>query len=438
MTTTTRFQKTYDNRLKNLVHETGDIQLAVRRGVPRSTARGWLCCSRKEVVTLDVLEATGEELQHEVLRLRRRNEKLRAVLGIVVAILKVSGFTLANCRLPDSEKKAMLLRAIERSRSSLRLGAALRLLRISPARYHSWKRSEETCALDDRSSCPKTSPHQVTPPETHTIREMVTSPDYRHVPTGTLAVLAQRLGKVFASASTWYRLVRQHGWRRPRLRVHPSKPKIGIRASKPNEIWHIDTTVIRLLDNSKAYVHAVIDNFSRKILAWKVSDRFETGNTVSILLEAAKHILPSSEPPTLLADSGVENVNSKIDELIDSGLLKRILAMIEMSFSNSLIEAWWRALKHQWLFLNSLDTVNSVKKLVEFYVREHNTRLPHSAFRGQTPDERYYGTGDHIPEELEVAKKAARQARLDANRALSCEICESMILERVAGPNAMI
>jgi transposase-like protein len=44
---------------------------------------------------------------------------------------------------------------------------------------------------------------------------MVTSPDYRHVPTGTLSVLAQRLGKVWASPSTWYRLVRQKGWRRP-------------------------------------------------------------------------------------------------------------------------------------------------------------------------------------------------------------------------------
>jgi len=46
---------------------------------------------------------------------------------------------------------------------------------------------------------------------------MVTSAEYRHVPTGTLAVLAQRLGKVWASRSTWYRLVRQPGWRRPRL-----------------------------------------------------------------------------------------------------------------------------------------------------------------------------------------------------------------------------
>jgi hypothetical protein len=71
---------------------------------------------------------------------------------------------------------------------------------------------------------------------------MATSDEYRHVPTGTLALLAQRLGKVFASPATWYRLVRRHRLRRPRKRVHPCKPKLGIRASTPNEIWHIDTS----------------------------------------------------------------------------------------------------------------------------------------------------------------------------------------------------
>ena len=97
------------------------------------------------------------------------------------------------------------------------------------------------------------------------------------MPTGTLALLAQRLGKVFASPSTWYRLIREHHWRRPRQRVHPAKPKIGIRAFRPNEIWHVNTTLIRLLNGSRAYLHAVIDNFSRRILAWKVTPTFEPG-----------------------------------------------------------------------------------------------------------------------------------------------------------------
>jgi putative transposase len=55
--------------------------------------------------------------------------------------------------------------------------------------------------------------------------------------------------------------------------------------------------------------------------------------------------------------------------LITSGLLSRVLAQTEIVFSNSMIESWWRVLKHQWLFLNTLDTVRSVEKLVAFYVQ---------------------------------------------------------------------
>lgn len=227
---------------------------------------------------------------------------------------------------------------------------------------------------------------------------------------GTLALLAQRIGRVFASATTWHRLVRERGWRRPRVRVHPSKPKTGIRAETPNEIWHIDMTIIRLVDGTKAYLHAVIDNFSRRILSWRVGPTFDPGNTLAVLLEASKNC--EAETPTVLADGGVENFNRGVDELIESGLLRRVLAMTELCFSNSMIEAWWRALKHQWLFLNTLDSVETVEKLVRFYVTEHNERLPHSAFRGQTPDEMYFGKGDDVPDELESGREAARNERL--------------------------
>ncbi len=73
------------------------------------------------------------------------------------------------------------------------------------------------------------------------------------------------------------------------------------------------------------------------------------------------------------------------NESITSGVLRRVLAFTELQFSNSMIEAWWRCLKHQCLFLHSLDSVTTVRRLVAFYVDEHNRVLPHSAFRGQTP-----------------------------------------------------
>ncbi len=62
-----------------------------------------------------------------------------------------------------------------------------------------------------------------------------------------------------------------------------------------------------------------------------------------------------------------------------------------------MIEAWWRQLKNQWLYLNELDSANSVRKFVAFYVEQHNSVVPHFAFQGQTPDEMYFGTGAKVP-----------------------------------------
>ncbi len=145
-------------------------------------------------------------LQQEMLALRARVERLVALLRLVVVLLKVSGFSRACARLPDGATKISLLRAIERSRSALPLRTVLRVLRLSQSRYHSWKREDE-CGLHDMPSCPPSSPQQLTRAEVETIKETVTSEEYRHVPTGTLALLAQRLGKVFASPTTWFRLV---------------------------------------------------------------------------------------------------------------------------------------------------------------------------------------------------------------------------------------
>ena len=93
-----------------------------------------------------------------------------------------------------------------------------------------------------------------------------------------------------------------------------ASPKQGIRATKPNEYWHIDVTIIKLLDGTKVYLHAVIDNLSRRILAWKVALRLEPQNTCAVLVEAGKTLPPEEDPATVVADSGVENVNGAFDD----------------------------------------------------------------------------------------------------------------------------
>lgn len=420
MSNSKRRQRTYDHRLKELVRSTGNIDIALQRGVPRSTARGWLTKNMSDVITVDVLDMSLVELQREVVALRRRKDRLIALLRLIITVMKVTHFTLSQIRLPQEAQKLRVLQAIEYSRKHFPLKTVLRVIGLSHGRYREWKRVE--CGLEDLPSCPRSSPHQLTAAETRTIQEMVTSEKYRHVATGTLARLAERMGKVFASPSTWYRLVRIHKWRRVRSRVYPAKPKAGIRAIRANEIWHVDTSLVRLVRGGRAYIHAVIDNYSRRILAWRVLDHFEPGITARLFLDASQAMTEGK--PTVFVDGGRENYNSAVDEVIESGLLKRVLAQTEIQYSNSLIESWWRVLKHQWLYFHELDSAQAVENLVTFYVEQYNTYLPHSAFQGQTPDEMYYGTGQEIPGQLQEARIAARKSRMESNRSQSCRMCE--------------
>ena len=309
------------------------------------------CWKSAAVTSAPMLDQDEQDLRARVLKLERRVEVLATVVRLLIVLVRTCGFRLGHERVPEGEKKARVLRAIESARRTIQLRSVLRIVGLNGSRFHSWKRAGKTCDLEDRSSCPKCSPQQLTADEVIAMRDIATSQEYRHVPTGTLAMLTQRLGKVYASASTWYRFIKDCGWRRPRRRIHPGKPTEGIRAEKADEIWHIDTTVIRLLDGTKVYLQAVLDNFSRRILAWRLDAQLQPAATATLLLKAAagmKESLESrAETPSVMVDGGIENFNHAVDELVESGILKRILAQIDLLFSNSLIEAFWRTMKHE-------------------------------------------------------------------------------------------
>lgn len=147
MTSTTPILRRYDHRLRELVRSAGDIGHAIRCGVPRSTVRGWLTSRPAEVVTLDFVEMDVLVLQQEVLALRKRIEWLVVLLRLLVALLKVSGFSLSCVRIAEGATKVLLLRANGRSRSVLSLRVVLRVLRLSHSRCYSWK-PEDECDLD--------------------------------------------------------------------------------------------------------------------------------------------------------------------------------------------------------------------------------------------------------------------------------------------------
>ena len=129
-----RRQNHYDHRLRELVCETQDVELALGLSVPRSTAKGWLRQAPPQVITLDVCDVDARRLQRDMVKLRRRVRVLVAVVGLLVALVRAFGGRLRRRRLLDEAKKLALLGAVWRAQTVLPLAAALRVLGLTASR----------------------------------------------------------------------------------------------------------------------------------------------------------------------------------------------------------------------------------------------------------------------------------------------------------------
>jgi len=174
-------RKAYDHRLRDITCKEGDPTLFRNLGVPRATAASWIRRGQRPVVSAQVLALDQLELQAEVLALERRTKFLMAIIRLAFLLVRLSGFRLDSQRVPDAAAKRSILDAVAHATKAIPLTVALRVLRLSAARYHEWKKHPHDCSLDDRTSCPRTSPTQLTAKEISDIKDMVVSQELRHM-----------------------------------------------------------------------------------------------------------------------------------------------------------------------------------------------------------------------------------------------------------------
>jgi len=328
-----------------------------------------------------------------------------------------------------------LLGAIKIACEHLTLNECLKTIGISSARYHQWKVKERGCELEDYSSCPKYNPTRLTFDEIRKMGDLVTSEEHMHFSIRSLAIYAMRQNLVYASPTTWGRLIKSRGWIRPKKRIYPEKPKIGIRSNMPNGIWHIDVSVMKLLDGTRAYIQAIIDNFSRFIVAWKISTSISGLSTKQLLEHALKKtdVLSTID---VLADGGPENINNEVYQLQDYLKIKLTIAQIEIDFSNSMIENFFKNLKHRYLYLKSLNNLSTFKAHSSYYIEQHNNIVPQHVLGGATPEEAYYGTWNKDKEEELVQNHLnAQKARIEYHKSLACRICSPENVESSPSPD---
>ena len=104
-------RQSYDYRIREAICETGDRDLFPELNIPRSTIRSWARRGVPDVVTCDLALGDRSDLVVEIRELRHRTAFLGAVIGLLIAMLRVSKISLNHERLPEGASKRVLLRA---------------------------------------------------------------------------------------------------------------------------------------------------------------------------------------------------------------------------------------------------------------------------------------------------------------------------------------
>ena len=160
----------------------------------------------------------------------------------------------------------------------------------------------------------------------------------------------------------------------------------NVAIDRPNPVWALDITCIPMR-RGFVYLVAVMDWASRRILAFRLSNTLTADFCVEALEEA---IARYGVPEIVYTDQGSQLTCS---EFITK--LKQHEIAISMDGKgcwrdNVFIERFWKTLKYQEVYLRAYDTVSEARASIARYIAFYNTRRPHRAHKGRTPDAAYF------------------------------------------------
>lgn len=177
-------------------------------------------------------------------------------------------------------------------------------------------------------------------------------------------------------------------YRRPRTSKPAPGNKIypyllnGMKVTQPNQVWAADITYIPMA-RGFLYLAAIIDWYSRYVLAWRLSNTLDDG----FCIEALEEALPKGIPEIFNTDQGAQFTSEAF-----TGLLERHGVRISMDgkgrYSDNLfIERLWRTVKYEEVYLKAYQDGRDARIGIGDYFRFYNAERPHQALGYRTPAE---------------------------------------------------
>jgi putative transposase len=153
---------------------------------------------------------------------------------------------------------------------------------------------------------------------------------------------------------------------------------------RPNQVWAMDITYIPMAQGF-VYLAAVVDWFSRKVLAWKLSVTL----SADFCIEALEEALACHGRPEICNTQGSQFTSVEFIKV-----LKKAEIAISMDGrgawrDNVFVERLWRTVKYEEVYLRAYASVSEARASIGRYLGFYNGTRPHSSLGGQTPDLAY-------------------------------------------------
>ncbi len=138
---------------------------------------------------------------------------------------------------------------------------------------------------------------------------------------------------------------------------------------RPDQVWSADITYVRM-NPGFVYLFAIMDWFSRLVLAWELSNTLDT----EFCSKALKRALKGSKPDIFNTDQGVQFTSNEFTGILDKSKVKISMDGRGRVFDNIFIERLWRTVKYEEVYLKSYtnvpDAYNNLKRYFKFYNQE--------------------------------------------------------------------
>ena len=227
------------------------------------------------------------------------------------------------------------------------------------------------------------------------------------------------------SESTVYRTLKAEGLVRPvELKTFPAASEYSIKTSCPNPQWQTDATYLLVKNWGWYYLISVLDDFSRRILAWRLQSAM-TATDFSEVIEAACEAAsideaPIERRPKLVTDRGPALISADFGRYLETRGIGHILASPYHPQTNGKIERYHRSCKEQ-INLLVWESPDELDAEIAAFISYYNKRRYHEALGNVTPDDVYFGRRDSIQTKRRRLKgrTLARRRAINANLASS-------------------